>query len=117
MTLEGFDHDTGPRIENTADLNAVAVARQHGLQRFHGFAAIARRQESTAADWTCVNEMPDTGGGERFPRKPFAGIDLATRCHIRMRKHIVRPDTVPPGDTAAEPNHGLNLDGGKIPVA
>src|SRR5262245_30697542 len=61
--------------------------------------------------------MPDAGSGEPLPRKSFTGVDIATRLHLRMRKHIVLPNAVPPGDAAAEPNYGLNLIGEKVTVA
>src|SRR5262245_31132070 len=102
MALKSLHHDPGLCIENTIDLNAVAVKHQHGLQRFYTSAPVSRRQKSPAADRGCVDEMSDASFGKRFPRKSLAGIDLAARRHIRMGQYIIRPDAVPSSNAVAE---------------
>ena len=78
---------------------------------------------SVSPSWAPLGEgdrfdpEPDAGIREQFPRKFFAGINVARRRYIGMRQHAVGRHIVPCQDAAAQCCHRRNLPPGKIRIS
>src|SRR5688500_9111445 len=109
MPLEGGDDVRGARVENSVDLDAVAVEREHALQRYDRDAFFAARIGGPVADFRRCNPMADAGIGKPGPGEVLAGIELAPGRHVRMGQYPVGGDGMPPHDVAADGDERLDL--------
>ena len=87
MTLESDDGRLCLDIIESGHIDAIAVARQHGLECFHLQAFGASLEPRAVFDGTRSDEVANSAVSQLTPRKMFAGIVLSIRRQIGMREN------------------------------
>jgi len=109
MALEGADDRFRLGPVKAGDVQAIAVDGEHGLQRFDLDPLRAALQTRAVFERAGRDVMADPRLGQGFPRKIFAGIDLAVGRNVRMRQHPLRRDPPARDNILAEPDDGFDL--------
>src|SRR5579863_9782267 len=98
MALEGGDAQFSLLVIDAADLGAVAIKRQHRLQRADGRPLSAAPQDRPFDNRRRLDPTADAGAPQYVPRKILARIDLARRRDVGMGKHALWLDRVAGAD-------------------
>ena len=77
-----FLHCNESKFLVDGDLQAVAIHREHGLDRLDGHARVAASEEAAVADRRRRNPVTNALLMEVLPAKSLAGIELASRSDI-----------------------------------
>ena len=87
---------------------------QHRLQGAHGLALFAKDQRGIAFERRGLDPMAHAGARQLSPGKAFARINLAAGRDVRMGEHARGRNVVAGDQLAAESNHRVDLQIGKM---
>ena len=80
MALKSGDGGFRLGVINSGYIDAIAIAREHSLERLDFQTTGITFEARTIFDGAGGHEMTDPGLGQMSPRKMFAGINLAVGC-------------------------------------
>jgi hypothetical protein len=100
MALKGGHHRSGLSVVDAGEFDAVAVEREHRLQRADRRPLLPRADERAADDRSGVGPMADAGARENVPGEFLAGIALARGRDVGMGENAFGANRAPRGDVA-----------------
>ena len=69
VKLESLDNDPGAVVENSTDINIIAIDLEQGLQQLYPLAAITGFATGSGKSRRGTGEVPHPGVRQRAPRK------------------------------------------------
>jgi len=117
MSLKRFHNLFGSLIEFRRCFNSIAIHLQQALQRHYRIPTVAPLQENATRNLGCLGPMADAMAMQKAPIEFLARINLAPRGNVRVRKDVLRQDTMAFDDVLAKVDHGFHLFGGEVRIA
>ena len=96
-------------IVDAAELDAVAIEREHRLQRPDRRPFLTHGEQRAADDRRRLAPMADAAARERVPGEFLAGIALALGCDVGMGENAFATNGAPRRDVAAQRDDGVDL--------
>ena len=109
MSLESDNRGVRLGVIESGHIDAIAVARKHGLECFHLQSFGASLEPRTVFDGTRSDEVANSAVCQLTPRKMFAGIVFSIRRQIGMRENARWRDFPARGYVLAKRDYRFDL--------